>query len=153
MSHASAGGCPGARLASFGAPGPAPAAGPAGPSQLRQWPVQFHLVPPTAPFLHDADLLLAADCVPFAYAGFHQDLLAGKVLLIGCPKLDDTRPYLDKLQAILTHNRIRRLTVAVMEVPCCSGFVHLARQALAASGATLPLEIVVVGTRGALLSS
>lgn len=149
----SGGGCPGSRLATFGAPAVGPPAGHPGPSQLRQWPVQFHLVPPTAPFLQDADLLLAPDCVPFAYAGFHQDLLAGKVLLVGCPKLDDTRPYLDKLQAVLTHNSIRRLTVAVMEVPCCNGFVHLARQALAASGAAVPLEILVVGTRGNLLSS
>lgn len=142
------GGCPSARLTSFGAPAPAAAPGKVGPSQLRQWPVQFHLVPPTAPFLQDADLLLAADCVPFSYPDFHQGLLAGKALLVGCPKLDDTRPYADKLLAILQHNDIRRLTVAVMEVPCCSGFVHLARQAVAASGKDIPLEVVVVGIRG-----
>lgn len=119
-------------------------------SELRQWPVQMHLVPPTAPFLRGADLLLAADCVPFAYADFHRDFLQGKALLIGCPKLDDGRAYLDKLTAILQHNEIRRLTVLYMEVPCCSGLFMIARQAVAASGREVPIETVRVGIQGEL---
>jgi hypothetical protein len=118
------------------------------PSQLRQWPVQMHLVPPTAPFLQDADLLLAADCVPFAYADFHKDFLKDKALLIGCPKLDDGQAYLEKLTAMLQRNDIRSLTVLHMEVPCCSGLVAIARQALAASGKEIPLATIRIGIRG-----
>ena len=118
------------------------------PSQLRQWPVQMHLVPPTAPFLNDADLLLAADCVPFAYADFHKDFLRDKALLIGCPKLDDGQAYLRKLTAMLQHNNIRRLTVVHMEVPCCSGLIAIARQALAASGKVIPFETIRIGIQG-----
>lgn len=141
------GGCPSARVQSF-----APAAGgcPSAPSRLAQWPVQLHLVPPSAPFLRGADLLLAADCAPFAYPDFHETLLKGKALLIACPKLDDTSPYLDKLTAMLSQNDIRSLTVVHMEVPCCSGLIHLARQALAASGRDIPLHTVRVVIRGEL---
>jgi len=142
------GGCPSARLMSFEKQ--EPAAGEAGPrpSALRQWPVQMHLVPPSAPFLKDADLLLAADCVPFAYADFHRDFLQDKALLIGCPKLDDGQAYLQKLTAILAGNDIKRLTVLHMEVPCCSGLIAIARQALAASGKDVPLETVRIGIQG-----
>lgn len=147
-----AGGCPSARV--IGGPlaaAPAPTAGGApAPSRLAQWPVQLHLVPPSAPFLRGADLLLAADCAPFAYPDFHETLLKGKALLIACPKLDDTSPYLDKLTAMLSQNDIRSLTVVHMEVPCCSGLIHLARQALAASGRDIPLHTVRVGIRGEL---
>jgi len=144
-----AGGCPSARLVSIDRPAPAaaPAAGPA-PSQLAQWPIQLHLVPPTAPFLREADVLLAADCAPFAYAGFHEELLRGKALLIACPKLDDTSPYLDKLTAMIQQSQIKSLTVVHMEVPCCSGLVHLARQAVARSGREIPLETIRIGIRG-----
>lgn len=142
------GGCPSARTMSFDRPASAePAAGPA-PSRLAQWPVQLHLVPPTAPFLRGADVLLAADCAPFAYANFHEDLLKGKALLIACPKLDNTAPYLDKLVAMIQQSQIRSLTVAHMEVPCCSGLIHLARQAIAQSGVDVPLETVRIGIRG-----
>ncbi len=144
-----AGGCPSARLASFDRPPAAdrPAAGPA-PSRLAQWPVQLHLVPPTAPFLRGADVLLAADCAPFAYADFHEELLKGKALLIACPKLDDTAPYLDKLTAMIRESQVRSLTVVHMEVPCCSGLLHLARRAIAESGREIPLETVCIGIRG-----
>jgi NAD-dependent dihydropyrimidine dehydrogenase PreA subunit len=142
------GGCPSARLMSFD--GPAAPAGEvsARASELRQWPVQMHLVPPSAPFLRNADLLLAADCVPFAYADFHRDFLPGRALLIGCPKLDDGQAYLQKLTAILSQNDIRSLTVLHMEVPCCSGLIMLARQAIAASGKDVPLETVRIGIQG-----
>jgi NAD-dependent dihydropyrimidine dehydrogenase PreA subunit len=118
------------------------------PSALRQWPVQLMLVPPVAPFLDGADLLLAADCVPFAYAGFHSGLLKGKKLLVGCPKFDDAALYAQKLAQILRLNDVRSLTVAHMEVPCCFGLVALARRALAESGKPVPLTDVTIGVHG-----
>ncbi len=139
--------CPSCQVLDFGeAEEAAPVA--SAPSALRQWPVQIHLVPPTAPYLQDADLLIAADCVPFAYAGFHQDLLAGKALLIGCPKLDDLDAYVAKLTDVFRLNDIRGVTVARMEVPCCGGLVHAVRQALKASGKDIPFDEVVIGARG-----
>jgi len=143
------GGCPSARLMSFDKPSPTAATTDAPQaSALANWPVQLKLIPVTAPFLQGANLLLAADCAPFAYADFHRELLTGKVLLMGCPKLDDAPAYQDKLAAILTENPIRSLTVAHMEVPCCSGLVHLARQALASSGSNLELQTVCIGIKG-----
>lgn len=143
------GGCPSARTMSLSRPTPvvADAQAPQA-SVLGNWPVQLKLIPVTAPFLKEADLLLAADCAPFAYADFHRELLAGKVLLIGCPKLDDAAEYKEKLAAILSQNQIRSLTVAYMEVPCCSGLVQLAQQALATSGSPLELQKVCIGIRG-----
>lgn len=142
------GGCPSAQVKSFVAEKTAGEEAGVRPSQLRQWPVQMHLVPPTAPFLKDADLLLAADCVPFAYADFHKDFLKDRALLIGCPKLDDGQAYLQKLTAMLKGNNIRSLTVLHMEVPCCSGLIAIARQALAASGKEIPLETIRIGIQG-----
>lgn len=142
------GGCPSARLMSFDRPSAPAEESSVRTSELRQWPLQMHLVPPTAPFLRDADLLLVADCVPFAYADFHRDFLQGRALLIGCPKLDDGQAYLQKLTAILSRNDIRRLTVLHMEVPCCSGLIMLARQAIASSGKNVPLETVRIGIQG-----
>ncbi|TYO98879.1 hypothetical protein EDC39_1042 [Geothermobacter ehrlichii] len=117
-------------------------------SELRQWPTQLHLVPPSAPWLQNADLLIAADCVPFAYAEFHRDFIKGKVLVNACPKLDDTSPYIEKLTAMLKQNDIRSLTVTIMEVPCCRGLAMMAQQALQASGKDIPLEVVVIGVDG-----
>jgi NAD-dependent dihydropyrimidine dehydrogenase PreA subunit len=145
------GGCPGSRAMSF-APPPSTITGAdeqqPQPSQLRQWPVQLHLVPVTAPYFRDADLLIAADCVPFAMADFHRDLLAGKALVIGCPKLDDNNLYREKLTELFTVAGIRSITVVRMEVPCCGGIVMAARQALAASGKEIPFREVTVGIRG-----
>ncbi|AMV72030.1 4Fe-4S binding protein [Desulfuromonas carbonis] len=146
-----AGGCPSAQVRQLApATGGGATTAPARSSELRQWPVQMHLVPPTAPFLQDAELVLAADCAPFAYADFHRDLLQGKALLIGCPKLDDGQAYLDKLTAILRQNQVRSLTVVHMEVPCCSGLIALARRALEASGSSTPLHTVKVTIGGEL---
>jgi NAD-dependent dihydropyrimidine dehydrogenase PreA subunit len=117
-------------------------------SQLSHWPIQLHLVPINAPFLQKADLLLAASCVPFAYAEFHRNILAGRSLIIACPKLDRTEPYLEKLTAILLSNDIKSLTVAVMEVPCCQGLVGLARKALKNSGKRMPITVEVISTKG-----
>lgn len=117
-------------------------------SCLRQWPVQLTLVPENAPYLNGSDLLIAADCVPFAYAGFHQDFLKGKVLLVGCPKLDDAAYYEDKLTEILKSNTIKTVTCVHMEVPCCFGLVNLVKEAIRKSGKNLPLEIVNIGIKG-----
>jgi len=117
-------------------------------SQLRQWPTQLHLVPPTAPYLQDAHLLLAADCTPFAYADFHRDFIKGRVVLNACPKLDDTSPYLEKLTQIIQQNNIQSITVTIMEVPCCRGLGMFAQKAIEQAGKDIPLEIVTIGING-----
>ena len=117
-------------------------------SELRQWPVQLHLVPPTAPWFNNSDILIAADCVAFALGSFHGDLLKGKSLAIACPKLDDTSPYVEKLAAIFRQNEVKSITVAIMEVPCCRGLDMMVRQALAQSGKEIALETVVIGING-----
>jgi len=145
------GGCPGSRVQSFAPRAVVDALGEPGerePSRLAQWPVQLHLVPTNAPYFQGADLLIAADCVPFAYAGFHKDFLAGKAVVVGCPKLDDNRYYLEKLTELFRTADIRSVTVVRMEVPCCSGIVMAARQALSASGKEIPFSEVTVGING-----
>jgi NAD-dependent dihydropyrimidine dehydrogenase PreA subunit len=130
---------------------PAPPAAPAvGGSRLGQWPIQLHLVSTSAPYFQGADLLVAADCVPFAYARFHDDLLAGRRLVVGCPKLDDNQAYVAKLADLFRRSSIRSVTVAKMEVPCCGGIAWAVRQALAASGRSIPYAEVTVGVRGDL---
>ncbi len=119
-------------------------------SELRQWPVQLKLVPVRAQFFDGADLLVAADCAAYAYASFHDDFIKGKVTVIGCPKLD-AGDYTEKLQAILTENDIKSLTVVRMEVPCCGGLSHAATEALRASGKFIPWRIVTVGTDGSIV--
>jgi NAD-dependent dihydropyrimidine dehydrogenase PreA subunit len=123
-----------------------------GGSRLTQWPVQLQLVSPAAPWLDDADLLLAADCVPFAYARFHDDFLAGRRVLVGCPKLDDNQGYARKLGEILGRGTVRSLTVVKMEVPCCGGIAWAARQALARAGKAVPYREVTVGIDGGLVA-
>ena len=117
-------------------------------SELRQWPTQLHLVPPSAPYLQNAHLLIAADCVPFAYADFHRDFIKGRVLVNACPKLDDTSPYVDKLAAIIAQNNIQSVTVTIMEVPCCRGMAMFAQKAIQQSGKDVPLEVAVIGVDG-----
>jgi len=146
------GGCPGARAMSFNRPQAAEQASPAGSrqSQLAQWPVQLHLVPTTAPYFQGADLLITADCVPVAYAGYHEDFLKGKAVVMGCPKLDDNQFYQQKLTELLTKSDVRSVTVLKMEVPCCGGIAIAARQALAACGKQLPYREVTIGIQGAI---
>jgi ferredoxin len=139
-------GCPGSRIVDI-EPDAACAAADR-PSRLRQWPVQIMLVPPDAPFLDGADLLVSADCVPFACAGFHENLLAGKALLVGCPKLDDAAHYLEKLTAMFKQNDVRSVTVAHMEVPCCTGLVRLVERAIRDSGKDIPFETRMIGIKG-----
>ena len=119
-------------------------------SMLSHWPVQLTLVPPMAPFLQGTDLVLAADCVPFAYAGFHQDFLRNHSLLVACPKLDDFQAHLKKLTDILRHSSVKSLTVVHMEVPCCFGLLQLAKQAVQLSGKDIPLKEVTVDIKGHL---
>ena len=121
-------------------------------SMLRHWPVQLSLVPPSAPFLHGADVILAADCAPFAYAGFHHDFLKDHSLLVACPKLDDFPAHLRKLTDILGHSEVNSLTVVRMEVPCCAGLVQMVKQAIQLSGKDIPFKEVVVGINGELKS-
>jgi NAD-dependent dihydropyrimidine dehydrogenase PreA subunit len=118
-------------------------------SRLGHWPVQMALVPPTAPFLKDADLVLSAHCVPFAYAGFHRDFLNDNTaLLVACPKLDNYQAHLEKLTAILQQSGAKSLTVLHMEVPCCSGLVQMAKQAILASSNVLPFKDITISIRG-----
>jgi len=117
-------------------------------SMLSQWPVQLTLLPPNAPFFENADLLIAADCVPFAYANFHNDFLKGRILLVGCPKLDDDASYKKKLTAIFKRSNIRSVTVVNMEVPCCFGLYRLVKEALNSSGKVIPLRQEIVGIKG-----
>ena len=118
------------------------------PSELRQWPTQLHLVPPSAPYLKNAHLLIAADCAPFAYADFHRDFIKGRVLVNACPKLDDTSSYIDKLSAMISQNDIQSVTVPIMEVPCCRGLGMMAQEAVKQSGKDVPVEIVIIGIDG-----
>jgi len=122
-------------------------------SQLGNWPVQIHLLPLTAPYYEGADLLLAADCVGFAHPDFHRQLLRGRTLAVGCPKLDDAGLYADKLANILRGNDIRSLTVAHMEVPCCFGLERVAEEAVARSGKQIAVETVIVGRDGKVKSA
>jgi len=117
-------------------------------SRLETWPVQLKLVPAFAPFLNDADILIAADCVPFAYAGFHEDLLKGKILLVGCPKLDDMQYNKEKIAQIIANNDIKSITHAHMEVPCCFGFLSTIKDAIAVSGKKIPFSDVTISIKG-----
>lgn len=120
-------------------------------SQLSTWPVQLELISPEAPFLKNADLLVASDCTPFAYPDFHRDFLQGRVLVSGCPKLDDTEAYVQKFTSIFEHNDIKSVRVVVMEVPCCNGMPVIIEKALQASGRKVPVETVVVGIEGGII--
>ena len=118
--------------------------------QLNNWPIQLKLAPANAPCFNDAELLLAADCTAYAYAGFHGEFLNGRVALIGCPKLDGAS-YAPKLMQILSGNDVRSLTVLRMEVPCCGGLEFAARQALEMCGKVIPLRVVTISIDGSVL--
>lgn len=121
-------------------------------SRLSTWPVQLKLMPPNAPFLQNADLLVAADCVPFAYAEFHEDMLKNRTLAIGCPKLDNTTLYRNKLAEIFKTSNIKSVTVVNMEVPCCFGLNHLVQDAIKMSGKTVPLKQETISIKGEKIS-
>lgn len=143
-------GCPSSKPMQFKAPNARAKTGSTARavSQLTQWPVQLRLVPTNAPYFQDADLLVVADCVPFAYANFHQDFMKGKVAVVGCPKLDDIQYYEEKLTEIFKSNSIKSITVPYMEVPCCFGLAKATENAIAASGKDIPLRKIKIGIRG-----
>lgn len=121
-------------------------------SQLRQWPVQMHLISPGASYFHKKDLLLAADCVAYAAGDFHKDFLKGKQLVIACPKLDDGQEvYLEKITALVDQTQINTLTVMIMEVPCCSGLLRLAQEGVNRASRKIPVKCIVVGIQGNIL--
>ncbi len=137
---------PGAATVPTGAAPPSVAAQPlASVGALRQWPVQLALVPEQGPMWNDADLLICADCVPAAYDQFHSQLLAGRRMVMACPKLDQVQPYIQKLARIFAHNSIRSITVARMQVPCCGGLQRLTQAALDLAGVSIPLQTLVIG--------
>ena len=141
-------GCPGAAIRQLAHKKPAaPAPGRETESPLTNWPEQIKLVPTRAPYFEGAELLIAADCTAFTYADFHSRFLAGRVCLIGCPKLDDA-DYAETLGGIIRANDIRSITVARMEVPCCGGISYAAEKAVARCGKKLPMQIITIGTDG-----
>ena len=144
-------GCPGSMARSMErAPVNQPASFIPMPSQLRQWPVQIKLVPTQAPYFEGAKLLIAADCTAYAYANFHQDFIRGKVVLVGCPKLDSV-DYSEKLEEIIQSNNISSMTVVRMEVPCCGGLEMAAKKALQNSGKFIPWQVVTISVDGKIL--
>ncbi len=145
-------GCPGSHLQEFEAEPSAPRGEEKEiPSALTQWPVQIRLVPPTAPFLRGADLLVAADCVPVAFPALHQRLLTGRKILIGCPKFDPAEEYVARFQEILTQARPASLTLAIMEVPCCRGLAMILSEARRRAGVEIPIRLIVISIRGEIL--
>jgi ferredoxin len=155
QAHASHSGCPGSAMRSFSPPSasapvpkPQSPASPASASELSQWPIQLHLVSPRAPYFQGSDILIAADCTAFALGTFHQNLLKGKKLAIACPKLDETAGYVEKLAELLSSNTVYSLTVAIMEVPCCSGLRRIVDEAVEKSGKNIAVRTVVVGLDG-----
>ena len=142
-------GCPSTQVQSFFPS--SPGAEPAGTSVLEHWPVQINLVPPTAPFLKGADLLIAADCVPVAYPNFHRVFLKGKVVMVGCPKFDDVEEYIRKFTDIFKTAGIKSITALIMEVPCCSALPVIIEKSMDAAGKMIPIEQVVISTRGDVL--
>ena len=148
------GGCPGSRareLRRDAAPVPAnmPESGPE-ISELRQWPVQIKLVPVNAPYFAGANLLVAADCTAYAYAGFHREFIKNRVTLVGCPKLDDG-DYAEKLTEILKNNDIKSIKVVRMQVPCCGGIESAVKRALMGSGKMIPWQVVVISPDGEIV--
>ena len=121
-------------------------------SALAHWPVQIKLVPPTAPFLQGADLLVAADCTPVAYPDFHRDFLKGKVVMVGCPKLDDAEEYVQKFADVFSTAGIKSVSVVVMEVPCCQGLPVIVQKGMERAGKNILMEKVVISSRGDLVS-
>jgi ferredoxin len=148
--------CPSARVDSFAAPDPCqdanqPTAMLSSASALTHWPVQIHLVPPTAPFLMGADLLVAADCVAVAYPRLQTELLPGRVIMIGCPKFDDRNAYVDKFAQIFKSAGIKSIACVMMEVPCCFGLPVILKEAMRFSKTDTPMEVITVSTRGEIL--
>ncbi len=140
-------GCPSSQIRTF-----EPERGSSGRAALSHWPVQIRLVPPDAPFLKGADLLVAADCTPFAYPDFHRDFVSGRVVLVGCPKFDDTGEFVARFERMFRAAGIRSITAVIMEVPCCSALPSILEKAMEKAGVRIPMEVVVLGTKGEILN-
>jgi hypothetical protein len=148
------GGCPGSRERTIERPGQTNVVPVAGdqPSELRQWPVQMHLLNPNAPYLRGSDLLLAADCVAFSVGNFHSAYLKGKSLAIACPKLDSGLDvYVEKLTAMIDVAKVNTITIMMMEVPCCGGLLQMVRTALAKASRKVPVKQMIIGLAGNVL--
>ncbi|HRU38808.1 MAG TPA: 4Fe-4S binding protein [Candidatus Goldiibacteriota bacterium] len=150
------GGCPGARTIDFSGDNNRNSNDNAGISQqseLRQWPVQMHLISPNAPYFQGKDLLFAADCVAFSMGNFHRDYLKGKSLAIACPKLDSEQDiYREKIRALIDEAKVNTITVMMMQVPCCGGLLGLTKAAAAEAKRKVPVKAIVVGLKGEVLS-
>ncbi|MGF7138129.1 ATP-binding protein [Roseimarinus sediminis] len=148
------GGCPGSKTVSFAASDLQLAGGmQAQPSQLRQWPVQLHLINPMAPYFQKSDLLIAADCTAFSMGSFHQEWLKDKSLVIACPKLDSgAESYINKLAMLIDNAKVNTITVMMMEVPCCGGLLHLVKEAQHMTSRNVPVKAIVVSIKGEILS-
>lgn len=147
-------GCAGSAPQSFNVAGIKMAA-PAGevPSQLTQWPVQLHLINPTASYFHGADLLVAADCAGFAYGNFHNDFIKGRKMIIACPKLDQGKDiYIQKLVKLIDESRVNTITTVIMEVPCCGGLSQMVQMATQMASRKVPVKEVVISIKGEVLS-
>jgi len=146
-------GCPGSRMVDFRNEETQEETTGKVTSQLKQWPIQMHLISPAAPYYQGADVLLTADCVAYAMGGFHPDYLKGKSIAIACPKLDEGQDvYVEKIKSWLEDAKINTLTVLTMQVPCCTGLLNLAQQAAQSSKRTVPIKSIVVGLQGEILS-
>ena len=117
-------------------------------SALSHWPVQIKLIPPHAPFLKDAHLVVVADCVPVAYPNLHKDILPGKVIMIGCPKFDDRDEYVEKFKEIFSKNNIESVEVLIMTVPCCSALPSIVKKGMEKSGKNIPIKQIVISPEG-----
>lgn len=151
------GGCPSARIQTFNTPDSCqganiPQSTSGGISKLTHWPIQIRLIPPTAPFLQNADVLIAADCTAVAVPGFQEKYIEGKVVMMGCPKFDDAEGYIQKFSDILREANLNSITIVIVEVPCCSAMNTIIKKAMANSGVQVPVEQVVVSTKGEELS-
>jgi NAD-dependent dihydropyrimidine dehydrogenase PreA subunit len=151
-------GCPSQQIRSFAAEipcacmGDEPAAAGAPKSALTHWPIQIRLIPPTAPFLKNADLLVLADCGAVAAADLHTRLLPGKVVMMGCPKFDDIEEYTARFREIFTKAGVRSVTVVSMEVPCCAGLAWVVKKALESTNADIPLTEIIISGQGKIVS-
>jgi Pyruvate/2-oxoacid:ferredoxin oxidoreductase delta subunit len=145
-------GCPGAAVQSFDAPDPGAGEGFDRPSRLAQWPVLLNLVPSNAPFLRGRDLLISADCVAYATANFHEHYLAGRTLVVGCPKFDDIQHYYEKLKTMFVETKPRSITVTRMQVPCCGGLANVVLRARNEVAPDIDLTVVTIGIKGEELS-
>ncbi len=147
-------GCPGSRTMDFSEKDEQVEETGARQSQLKQWPIQLHLVSPQAPYFQEKDILLVADCVPFALADFHKDYLKGKSLAIACPKLDSEQEiYVVKITSLIDESKINTLTVMIMKVPCCMGLTHIAKSGADKATRKIPIKQVVVDVAGGQILS